>query len=211
MAFKMKRSVARKTSEKYKTTIGSVTANMTDKELRDMVKKHNEGKASKWNVSYNTLVKQRRSLQPKDEKKKEIRESKVKEPRTTIAEGRQSFFDEDQFTDVGGFKGTQKLSEEREAARLRDIKSGYTKQLRNALEEEYGASEIHSLSELTQQGKISPEEFRQAQYQMVDTKSGQLLPMSSPSGQYTEDYSPFNKKSPTLKKGFKMPGWGKRK
>ena len=50
----------------YSKAIDSVTADMTNEQLRDIVVKQHGGKASKWNVSYNQLIKKRRSLQPKE-------------------------------------------------------------------------------------------------------------------------------------------------
>jgi len=65
--FKMMGSTPmRKDPKSYQKTLDSVTANMTDAELRDIVVKQHGGKASKWNVSLNTLKKIRRGLQPKE-------------------------------------------------------------------------------------------------------------------------------------------------
>ena len=68
----------------YNEAIDSVTGDMTDEQLRDMSVEQHGGKASKWNVSYDTLIKQRNSKKnatevvPIEEEKKVV-VPKVKE------------------------------------------------------------------------------------------------------------------------------------
>ena len=68
----------------YNEVVNSVTGDMTDEQLRDMSVEQHGGKASKWNVSYDTLIKQRNSKKnatevvPIEEEKKVV-VPKVKE------------------------------------------------------------------------------------------------------------------------------------
>tara|TARA_B100001094_G_scaffold10761_1_gene9630 strand:- start:153 stop:608 length:456 start_codon:yes stop_codon:yes gene_type:complete len=82
--FKMMGSTSpmRKDPASYQATLDKVTANMTDAELRDIVVKQHGGKASKFNVSLNTLKKIRRSMQPKEttENVEKPAETKTKTP-----------------------------------------------------------------------------------------------------------------------------------
>ena len=66
--FKMMGSTSpiRKDPASYQAALDMVTPNMTDAELRDIALTQHGGKASKFNVSLNTLKKVRRSLQPKE-------------------------------------------------------------------------------------------------------------------------------------------------
>jgi hypothetical protein len=50
----------------YQAALDKVTANTTDAELRDIALTQHGGKASKFNVSLNTLKKVRRGMQPKE-------------------------------------------------------------------------------------------------------------------------------------------------
>ena len=61
-----------KKDDKFKTynyTLDSVTSEMSDDELRQMVLKQHEGKADKWNISLNTLKKQRNAMREVDPEK----------------------------------------------------------------------------------------------------------------------------------------------
>ena len=82
--FKMMGSTSpiRKDPASYQAALDKVTANMTDAELRDIALTQHGGKASKFNVSLNTLRKVRRSLQPK-ETTKEV--EKPAETKTTAS------------------------------------------------------------------------------------------------------------------------------
>ena len=86
MTFKMKGSPIRGKKEdkaKHKTYIKtreSVTANMSDKQLRDMTVAQHGGRANKWNVSYNELKKLRdKALKSSSESKETTKVTEVTE------------------------------------------------------------------------------------------------------------------------------------
>jgi len=84
--FKMMGSTSpiRKDPASYQAALDKVSANMTDAELRDIALTQHGGKASKFNVSLNTLRKVRRSMQPK-ETTEEVK--KPVETKTTTSSG----------------------------------------------------------------------------------------------------------------------------
>ena len=124
----------------------------------------------------------------------------------TIQESRDMFFNVGAYSDKEWFKDTSAPTADREKAVEEAQESGYMQKLRQAVKKEYGGEYIH---------EIEGDEQRQlAAHAMVDPKTGELLPMSSPAGQYTSDPTPTQDKKPVKYKkssGFKMPGFGKRK
>jgi len=78
--FKMMGSTSpiRKDPASYQAALDKVSANMTDAELRDIALTQHAGKASKFNVSLNTLRKVRRSLQSKETVKKPVETEETK-------------------------------------------------------------------------------------------------------------------------------------
>lgn len=152
----------------YQAALDKVTANMTDAELRDIVVKQHGGKASKFNVSLNTLKKVRRGMQPKETTENvEKTETPVETP-STYGERRQDFVSTELNPDVKG------LDRERKMQMDKDVKSGYQGKLRDAIINKYGKLP----HELTGQDRID------AGNAMID-KDGNILPMSSITGQFT--------------------------
>jgi len=202
--------------EKFTSAIDQISnnPNLTDDEIRQIVVNQRRGEGGKAtsrgvNLSYREALSLRNKAREKQPKEATAPKTPtVESPPTTIAEQRQRLYNEPDFPEGGFFEGVPKPDETREAASRRDYKSGYTQKLRDALQRKYGASDIVGLGEKVMEGEITKEDFQRAQYQMVDPKTGELLPMSSAAGQFTEDYSsvlPMKKKiGKKSKRGFKM-------
>ena len=183
----------------YESTLDSVTANMTDKELRAMaVSQHKvKGKArgGKWNISYDTLLKQRRAMQPKVEKKaSEVKESKKKVVApATLKESNRFYFNKKQYADKPGYFSEQEGLGERDPVVGDAIESGKIRDLRVAVEQKYG-------KEFSKMDDQDPNK-QMAGDAMID-KEGNILPMSSASGQYSGNIK--EQDVPIQKRGYIM-------
>jgi len=204
--FKMKGSPFQdKPEDKFKTyqsTLDSVTADMTDDQLRQMVLKQHGGKASKWNISYNTLKKQRSSMKPKTTEKPTEKKTTEKQTSITPGELRKNIYNEESFADKPGwFEGTKPLSGKRKQQLSKDSESGYTEKLLSGMEKKYGTK---SYSEID-----NPGDYQMARDMMVDPQTGEVLPMSSTTGQHADNpwENPLQKKGKVKGRSFKMKGW----
>ena len=214
--------------KKFTSAIDQIYANpnLTDDEIRQIVVNQHRGEGGKatskgMNLSYREALSLRnraKSKQPKETTAPPVKP--VESPPTTVAEQRQNLYNERSVATPGYFEGIKdpKKDPVRSEAMKRDYESGYTQKLRDALDREYGASTEYELGEQLMKGNITKEQFQRAQYQMVDPETGELLPMSSASGQTSYDYSqlyPDDKDNPAFqmkkkkigkksKRGFQM-------
>mgnify|MGYP003132709058 FL=1 len=155
--------------ESYNATLDAVTPNMTDDQLRDLVLKQHGGEANKWNVNINTLKKIRSGMQSETPIEPVEPSNEYVEVPSTYGERRQDFVSTQLNPDVEG------LSDERKAQMEKDVKSGYQGKLTQAIINKYGKLP----HELTGQDRID------AGNAMID-KDGNILPMSSIRGQFTD-------------------------
>ena len=181
----------------YKDTLNAVTADMTDGQLRKMaIAQHQykgSSKASKFNIHYGTLLKQRNSLRKKTKSTKPTTTPEKVVAPATLQELRDYDFRYSGNVDETNIQGRD-MSGERQAAVSEAIKSGEMRDLSTAVEQKY-RKPYHEI--------IDPVDKQMAGDAMIDSE-GNILPMSSASGQY----SGFKRKAP---RGFKMSGWGKKK
>ena len=144
--------------------------------------------------SYNEVT----SSVTKDMTDEQLREMATKSSEEVVApatlqESRDSYYNREAFADEGWFADTPAPTEERRKVLAEARKSGYMRDLRTAVEQKYG-KELHEIDD--------PVDRQMAGDAMIDEK-GNILPMSSPSGQYS---GPIEKKSP-LYKGKKSRGF----
>jgi len=199
MGGKKDKKESKRKQKTYGETLSAVTADMTDSQLREMaLKQHinpssSNPEAHKWNIQYGTLLKQRNSLRKKTTTKPTTKNTpeKVVAP-ATLQELRDYDFRYSGNVDETNIQGRD-MSGERQAVVSEAVKSGEMRDLSTAVEQKYGKP-YHEI--------IDPVDKQMAGDAVVDSE-GNILPMSSASGQY----SGFKRKAP---KGFKMPGWGKR-
>lgn len=192
--------------------IAAAKGGASKQEIREMVLAHNASlRGTKKQGKSKIDVRNMWSYMPKTEKT----ETKVDKPVVappTLQEHRDTFYNNDDFAasgKEGWFKGIKRPSEERDKVISEGVKSGYMNKLQNAVEKKYGKP-LHEIS--------SDTDRQMAGDAMID-EEGNILPMSSASGQYSGDNtsshyggepsekSAFQKKAP---RGYKMPGWGKR-
>lgn len=167
-------------------------------EIREMVQAHNASlRGTKNQGKAKVNVSKMWAYMPKATETK-VEKTKAKKPvvaPATLQESRDHFFNKEDFADKGYFQDIPAPSEEREAVIAEAKKSGYMRDLQTAVEDKYGKA-YHEISD--------PVDRQMAGDAMIDEK-GNILPMSSASGQYSGSALP--KKAP---RGYKMPGWGKR-
>ena len=186
--------------------IAAAKAGASKEEIRAMVQAHNKstiGKKYKKGSMSNSQIDARKmwSYMPKstETKAEKTEAEKTEKPvvaPATLQEKRDHFYNKDEYADKGYFQDTPALGEEREAVLAEAKKSGYMRDLQTAVEDKYGKS-YHDISD--------PVDKQMAGDAMID-EEGNILPMSSASGQYSGSALP--KKAP---RGFKMPGWGNKK
>ncbi len=201
MAKKNKKSASESYSKGTDAIIAAAKGGASKQEIREMVVAHNaknRGKGAKAKISTKNMF----SYMPKSTKPKTNKTKAKKEvvAPATLQESRDKFYNEGDFKESGHegyFKGIKKPSADRLAELSKSSKSGYIRDLRTAVEKKYGES-LHEI--------IDPVDRQMAGDAMIDPKTKEILPMSSASGQYSG--SVFPKKAP---RGYKMPGWGKRK
>jgi len=182
--------------------IAAAKGGASKQEIREMVKVHNaslrgsknQGKAK---VNVSNMWSYMPKAKPKaNEATKTKTEKKVVAP-ATLQEKRDNVYNREDFANEGYFQNVAAPSAGREAEIKRAGKSGYLRDLEVAVEKKYGKS-LHEIED--------PTDRQMAGDAMIDPKTGEILPMSSASGQYSGSALP--KKAP---RGFKMPGWGKKK
>jgi len=188
--------------------IAAAKGGATKNEIKQMVIAHNKGtigsnRKGKGNAKISPKLMW--SYMPKPKAETKVEKAKTEKPVVappTLQESRDTFYNEDDFRESGQegwFEGIKRPSEERKAVISEARKSGYMRDLQGAVETKYGKP-LHEISD--------PVDRQMAGDAMID-KDGNILPMSSASGQYSGDTgSGFPKKAP---RGFKMPGWGKKK
>jgi hypothetical protein len=156
----------------------SITGDMTDQQLRDIAVSQHGGKASKFNVDMNYLKKLRTSRKPKEKALKETpadsTTSEVVAP-ATLQESRDVLYNRENFKEEGWFSDTPEPTPERKKEVSKASKSGYMRNLQQAVESKYGKP-IHEIQD--------PEDYQMAADAMTDDE-GNILPMSSPSGQWS--------------------------
>ena len=182
----------------YNEVTSSVTKDMTDEQLREIaVKQHldkdGDARANKYNVSFDHLKALRNAKNKSSEKKVTTKSSEEVVAPATLQESRDSYYNREAFADEGWFADTPAPTEERRKVLAEARKSGYMRDLTTAVEKKYG-KELHEIDD--------PVDRQMAGDAMIDEK-GNILPMSSPSGQYS---GPIEKKSP-LYKGKKSRGF----
>ena len=172
------------------TTRNSVTADMTDQELRALQQSQTDSKANKFNLTFNEL-KKLRNIQKSETKniKQEIKneEEEVVAP-ATLQESRDLVFK------APGEKGdlfNKEVTPEREKVINESARTGEMRDLRAAVENKYGMK-YHEITD--------PTDKQMAGDAMID-KDGEILPMSSASGQYSNKVSALPKKA---SRGFIM-------
>jgi len=182
--------------------IAAAKSGASKQEIREMVKANNASTRGKKNAGKLKIdVREMWSYMPKPKAKtkeatKTKPEEKVVAP-ATLQEKRDNVYNREDFAKEGYFQNVAAPSAEREAEIKRAGKSGYMRDLEVAVEKKYGKS-LHEIED--------PTDRQMAGDAMIDPKTGEILPMSSASGQYSGSALP--KKAP---RGFKMPGWGKKK
>jgi len=182
--------------------IAAAKSGASKQEIREMVKANNASTRGKKNAGKLKIdVREMWSYMPKPKAKtkeatKTKPEEKVVAP-ATLQEKRDNVYNREDFAKEGYFQNVAAPSAEREAEIKRAGKSGYMRDLEVAVEKKYGKS-LHEIED--------PADRQMAGDAMIDPKTGEILPMSSASGQYSGSALP--KKAP---RGFKMPGWGKKK
>ena len=180
--------------------IAAAKSGASKQEIREMVKANNASTRGKKNAGKLKIdVREMWSYMPKAKTKEATKtkpEEKVVAP-ATLQEKRDNVYNREDFAKEGYFQNVAAPSAEREAEIKRAGKSGYMRDLEVAVEKKYGKS-LHEIED--------PTDRQMAGDAMIDPKTGEILPMSSASGQYSGSALP--KKAP---RGFKMPGWGKKK
>ena len=182
--------------------IAAAKSGASKQEIREMVKANNASTRGKKNAGKLKIdVREMWSYMPKPKAKtkeatKTKPEEKVVAP-ATLQEKRDNVYNREDYAGTGHFQNVAAPSAEREAEIKRAGKSGYMRDLEVAVEKKYGKS-LHEIED--------PTDRQMAGDAMIDPKTGEILPMSSASGQYSGSALP--KKAP---RGFKMPGWGKKK
>ena len=182
--------------------IAAAKSGASKQEIREMVKANNASTRGKKNAGKLKIdVREMWSYMPKPKAKtkeatKTKPEEKVVAP-ATLQEKRDNVYNREDYAGTGYFQNVAAPSAEREAEIKRAGKSGYMRDLEVAVEKKYGKS-LHEIED--------PTDRQMAGDAMIDPKTGEILPMSSASGQYSGSALP--KKAP---RGFKMPGWGKKK
>ena len=184
------------TPGRYADTLGKVTADMTDAQLLALSKENrtsgetNRLKSGKFGASIKDLQRQRTFLTDSTEEiKPKVTETKKTIMPVTLQDNRDLTFQ-------NVLEGSPELTDERALEIGEQARLNKTKELRKAVEKKYGKM-YHEITD--------PTDRQMAGDAMVD-EQGNILPMSSASGQYSGS-SALNKKT----SGFKMPGYGKRK
>jgi len=181
--------------------IAAAKGGASKEEIRNMVIEHNaslrnqnfKGKGNAKINAQNMWSYMPKTTEPKVDKTEEKKEV-VAPP--TLQEKRDAIYNKEDFAEKNWFENTPAPSAEREAVIEDAVKSGYMRDLETSVEKKYGKP-LHEISD--------PVDRQMAGDAMID-KDGNILPMSSASGQYSGSVLP--KKAP---RGFKMPGWGKKK
>ena len=155
----------------------SITGDMTDQQLRDIAVSQHGGQANQFNVDIKYLKKLRTLRKGKGDALKESSAesttSEVVAP-PTLQESRDDVFGTEK---EGTLLGDSGLSAQRKKALKEASKSGYMRKLREAVAKKYGGSgDLASIDD--------PEDRQMAGDAMIDDQ-GNILPMSSASGQYS--------------------------
>ena len=183
--------------------IAAAKGGASKQEIREMVKAHNASTRGKKNAGKLKVdVRNMWSYMPKEKaksEKTEVSKTKVKKvvAPATLQEKRDNVYNREDYAGTGHFQNVAAPSAGREAEIKRAGKSGYLRDLEVAVEKKYGKS-LHEIED--------PTDRQMAGDAMINPETGEILPMSSASGQYSGSALP--KKAP---RGFKMPGYGKRK
>ena len=158
-------------------TRNSVTADMTDKQLRELQQSQTDSKANKFNLTFNEL-KKLRNIQKSETKntKQEIKneEEEVVAP-ATLQESRDYFFKSPEGTEEGGLFNKKVTPKRKDVIEEATTSTNNFRDLRAAVEDKYG-KKYHEITDPTD---------RQMAGDAMIGEDGEILPMSSASGQYS--------------------------
>ena len=180
----------------YGSTLDAVTADMTDEQLRDMaLAQHQykgEAKGGPWSISLNTLKSQRTSMKKAPVVEKTEKKKKEVVAPATLQESRDLVFKDDSRASDQPLFG-KNVSKKRQMVIEEATKSGKMRDLAVAVEKKYG-KELHEMDDATD---------RQMAGDAVIDEGGNILPMSSASGQYSGKSALPRKRGFTMKRNRK--------